>query len=295
MINTAQSIRSNTEFFKFIYIEYCDTSLIHLVPAGLIPTMLDRFKAAKYTLSSAFTSLSRTLFGRNMDTSVLPVHNQHVSVYIATLRLIGKTTGTKRLMSWKVVKLQRLKSKKISLHESMLAFVVGPDEKTCRILFERAGGELQASEGCSNLSPPPLRRSKSSISSASNSICPDLKAIDTVSLLDDNDSRSDDDVVGTITFTDDFPSLPDLALLAEIVHNAHPKYLLFSNNCYHFAGTMIMVLARLYTGHTSMDSAAGKWYGIDMQRSQNTSELCTLLEKAIETFVSCFLCRVIIY
>jgi len=87
-----------------------------------------------------------------------------------------------------------------------------------------------------------------------------------VSLLVDNDLRSDDDIVGTITFIDDFPSLPDLALLAEIVHNAHPKYLLFSNNCYYFAGTMIMVLARRYLGHISMDSAAGKWYGIDMSR-----------------------------
>jgi len=257
--------------------------------------MLDHFKAAKDTLSSAFTSLSRTFFGCNMDSSVLPVYNQHVLLYIRTLRHIGKNTGTQQLMSWKVEKLQRLKSKKISLHESILAFVVGPDKKTCRILFERTGGELQVSEGCPNLSPPPLRRSKSSISFASNSICPDLKAIDSVSLLDDNDSCLDDDIVGTITFTDDFPTLPDLALLAEIVHNVHPKYLLFSDNCYHFAGTMIMVLARLYLGHTSMDSAAGKWYGINMRRSENTNELCTLLKKAIETFVSCFLYRVIIY
>jgi hypothetical protein len=259
--------------------------------------MLDRIKSAKDTVTSAILTFARTLLGTNMDTSVLPVHNQHVSVYMATLRLIGKNTGAERLLSWKVVKLQRLKSKKISLHESMVASVVDPDKNMCRILFERAGGEIQvASEGSPdsppNLSPPPLRRSTSSISSASNSICPDLKAVDTVSLLNDNDSRSDHEVVGTITFTDKSPSLPDLALLAEIVHDAHPNYLLLSDNCYHFAGTMTMVLATLYRGHIVMDDAAGKWYGIDLQvrKSGNISALCKKLEEAIETFVSCFLC-----
>jgi len=78
-----------------------------------------------------------------MDSSVLPVYNQHVLLYIGTLRLISKNTGTKQLMSWKVEKLQRLKSKKISLHESMLAFVVGPDKKTCCILFDRTGASFK--------------------------------------------------------------------------------------------------------------------------------------------------------
>jgi len=227
------------------------------------------------------------------SSSVLPIYNQHVLLYTRTLRLIGKNKGTTQLQLWKVVKVQRLKSKKISLHESMLAFVLSPDQKTSCILFERSGGELQGSEGSPpDLSPPPLRRSKSTISLLSHSISPDMKANDVVTLLDDSDLRLDDDVIGTLTFNNNFPSLPDLALLAEVVHKAHPTYLLFSNNCYHFAGTMTFVLAALYSAHVKMDDTAGKWFGINVDKLGNIPELCTQLEKAIDDFVSCFLCQV---
>jgi hypothetical protein len=82
-----------------------------------------------------------------MDSSVLSIHCQHVLVYTGMLRLISKKTGNKQLLLWKVEKVQYLKSKKISLHESLLAYVLSPDRKRCRILFKRAGGELQVASG----------------------------------------------------------------------------------------------------------------------------------------------------
>jgi hypothetical protein len=221
---------------------------------------------------------------------LIPRISQHVKLYTATLFLLGRTRGTKQMESWKVEKVQRLKSTKISRHELLLAYLTN-SEKKLRIVFERVGGEVTSDGSSAHLDSPPLiQQSKSSSSSS----CQDLSAVDIVYVFEGTNLPKDTVIVGTVTFTDvqDRPSLVDLALLAKVVHDAHPWYLLFSDNCYHYSGTILYVLRSKYPSEMAMADAAGKWYRIDLGEptSQKVALLRSAWEEQVTEFVSCFLC-----
>ena len=187
-------------------------------------------------------------------------------------------------------KVQCLKSTKLSLHESLIAHLANLEQKKKRFVFERVGGEI-TSDGPSSTSlelPASVQRSKSLSS------CQDLSDSDIVFLFNGSGLPKDTEVVGTLTFTDaqDRPSLLDLTLLAQAVHNAQPSYLLFLDNCYHFSGTMIYVLESKYNSAITMAGTAGKWHGIDLGEPTPTkvADLRSQWEVQIAEFVSCFLC-----
>jgi hypothetical protein len=218
---------------------------------------------------------------------LIPKIPQHVKLYIATLFLLGRTGGTRQMESWKVEKVQRLKSTKLIQHEFILAYLSNSDSENMRIVFERVGGEVasDADESSSSLDSP----SKSSTS------CQDRSAVDIVFLFNGRGLPKDTEVVGTLTFTDpqDRPSLLDLAILAKLVHDAQPSYLLFSDNCYNYSGTMLYVLGSKYSSDVAMSDAAGKWHGFNLSKPTSNlkvAELRTQWEDQMTEFVSCFLC-----
>jgi len=216
-------------------------------------------------------------------------------VYIGILKALNEIHGIEKLREWKVVKIECRKSKKISGHESMLAYVDNSG-KVYFLLFERAGGD-PAHQSAPDLLQPSLNRSVTSISSVSDSICPELRAQDMVSPLGSGKLSDDEIVVGTLTFPHGSLSVLDLALLAGEVHTKSPSYLLLSKNCYHFVSTMLAVLTEAYSGELDMTPSAGKWCGLNLPsaRSEDVSGLCASLKKQIGTFVSCVSCLVTNY
>jgi hypothetical protein len=68
----------------------------------------------------------------------------------------------------------------------------------------------------------------------------------------------DDELIHDLTFTNSI-YLYELAVLAFAVHEANTSYLLVSNNCYHFAGTITKLLEMEHNTMNIVDGAnAGK-------------------------------------
>ena len=224
---------------------------------------------------------------------VLPTETQPVSLYIVHLETIHRIIGTKRLQLWKVIKVERLKSDRPSKHESARAWVRDSEGVMSFVIFERAGGETMKA-----VSLPDLLRtiscnpSKSSSSSGSSLCSPDSMAIDTVTPMEFMKSCEGDKVVGTLDFEgNNCPSLYEVAKLAEVVHKSASKYILFTDNWYHFAGTMMLVLAAIYRSEMDMGASAGKWCGLDLASGHKPDipRLREQLKQGISESVSCFL------
>ena len=222
---------------------------------------------------------------------VLPTEPQPVSIYVVMLENVHSVIGTKRLRSWKVTKVERLKSDRPSRHESARAWVRDPDGEMSFVIFERAGGEAVKAVSLPDLLRTLSRNASQSSSSSGSSLCPDLMAIDMVLPMEFMKSRKGDKVVGTLEFEGDGPSLYEVAKLADVVHKSALKYLLFSDNCYHFAATIMLVLAAIYCSEMDMGASAGKWWGLDLTsgRPPDISRLREQLKQGISE-VSCFLC-----
>ena len=137
--------------------------------------------------------------------NVLPAESQPVSVYVAALETIHSVIGTKRLQSWKVTKVERLKSNRASRHESARAWVRDPDGAMSFVIFERAGGEpMKGSVSLPDLLQTISRNASKSASSSGSSIsCPDLMAKDVVLPMGYKESRKGDKVVGVLEFEGD--------------------------------------------------------------------------------------------
>jgi hypothetical protein len=84
--------------------------------------------------------------------------------------------------------------------------------------------------------------------------------------------------------------LYELALLGVIVHEENTSYLLMSNNCYHFAGTIIKVLEEEYNVVNTADGACGgKWCGFVIypgNKEGNSSSLGEKFREGVKNFVS---------
>lgn len=262
--------------------------------------MFDRFKfttSSKSTFKSAISSFGHKMLGLKFSTPptnlIHPGHNTPVLTYVATLEALNLGVGSNELRKWKVVKVTRLKSKKISRHEYMRASLRDPEEKITYLVFERTVGEIvdpPVTESCPDLTKPRLTRTKSSISSISNSISPEHLAQDVVSPLAKGKWDNGDEV-GTLTFKEDnLPTLQEVSLLAGVVHDANPKYLLFSNNCYHYCGTMMRVLDKVYSPVVDIPvgSKAGTWCGIDLStvHKGNIPALCANFHDKVNNIVS---------
>ena len=74
------------------------------------------------------------------------------------------------------------------------------------------------------------------------------------------------------------------------MHEENTSYLLMSNNCYHYAGTILKVLEEQYdTVNTTDGAAAGKWCGLVLYpgvKGGNTSSLLEKFREGIKNFVS---------
>ena len=71
-----------------------------------------------------------------------------------------------------------------------------------------------------------------------------------------------DELVYELIFEKPF-FLYELTVLAMVVHDQNTSYFLMTNNCYHYAGTIVKVLEQKYNIVNTADGAgAGKWCGL---------------------------------
>ena len=133
---------------------------------------------------------------------------------------------------------------------------------------------------------------------------PMRKAEDNVSRLSSTGKRATrDQVFRTLTFSPGIP-LYEVALLANTLHQMKRCYLLFSDNCYYYAGTIIKTLEEKYkpmvavetTGSTDLDeelelkkmkkNQAGAWYGIPVYDKEdfNTEPVIAQFEQDLAHF-----------
>jgi len=114
-----------------------------------------------------------------------------------------------------------------------------------------------------------------------------------------------DQVFRTLIFSPGIP-LYEVALLGSTLHNMRRYYLLFSGNCYYYAGTIIKTLEGKYkerltlavetTGSADLDdhlelkkmkkNQAGKWYGIPVydEEDVDTAPVIAQFNKNVMTF-----------
>ena len=98
--------------------------------------------------------------------------------------------------------------------------------------------------------------------------------------------NKNDELICELTFTREV-YLYELAVLALIVHEVNKSYLLVSNNCYHFAGTLMKMLEEKYdTVDATQGAGARKWCGVLIYKKGNISSLLENFEEAINKFVS---------
>ena len=234
----------------------------------------------------------------------LPIRSQHVTVYLNSLLAANTSKGTKKLRKWKLIESRGFKAHSLTRHEYVVSDVRDPGGSHHYIAMERMAGD-PAIRSALDLGQSTLRdsmsTSKSSLSSICDSSSPDRHAEDKIFVLPSWKKDKKDVLIGSIVFAnpdDDLsPSIYELAILADIVHKSSPWYLLFTKNCYHYAGTILAVLREAYSPVMKMESHGGKWWcGLDLftEHKGNISALCESLQKvAAESVVSFCLCQVI--
>jgi len=160
--------------------------------------------------------------------------------------------------------------------------------KTSRyIAIERQRGDplsVQSSEN-SNIDSVPAgmlsssTSSVSSFSSLSDSLATRI-ADDQIGPIATSSGKKDknDQLIFELNFDEPF-YLYELALLAVVVHVQNTSYLLMTNNCYYYAGTIMKVLEEKYNIVNTVDGAgAGKWCGLTIYSGKKEGN-SSLLEK----------------
>ena len=213
----------------------------------------------------------------------IPLQTPHLINYSERIFAEYARFGEQRARAWHVRELRLNKTKALSRHEYLAAQVVSGEGKPFWIALERTRGEVvdkkeeveKLSEHGSNEdiegglgggSPAvggiSLARSWTGVQDAlasSSSVLDSLdklfashEADDRVSILDNSGKHNgDDDTFQTFFFpppsSDEKPLyLYELVVFATVTHRLNPKYLLMSNNCYFFAGTVMKVIKDMY-------------------------------------------------
>ena len=261
--------------------------------------MLDRFKSTTLTWF-------RTMLGVKTTTSSSPLHFQpttlpacpeNIESYYQKLVAMKEGKGISQLQ---VICVRAYKSMAPSRHEYVSAIVVDPDSdsKLTYLAIERGRGDPETIPSSGSGDPKPKgdlfsssNHSIVSLSSVSDSNASHLSAIDKISpMATSSDGMWDegDELIFELKFDKKCLYLHELAILALLVHKLNTNYLLTTNNCYHYACTIMKVLEIQYeTMNTVENSRAGTWCGIIIcSMDGNFVSLVEDFRKGIKDFVS---------
>ena len=243
-------------------------------------------------------NLLHTIFGVKMTSawdplpSVLPGLDEHIKPYtqrLAAMAMMEGGGGLSLLKKWRVKRICVYKSMSSSRHEYITAAVTMGDSESnlSYVVIERnVGDPIRDLTNIDPVPPGPLFSSSnssfSSIPSLSDSANP--AANDKIGPIDPPGKREETD---QRIYALEFDSgkqlyLYELAVLALIVHEENVCYLLMSNNCYHYAGTIVKVLEHEYgLANSVVGDSAGKWWCgvVIFPHTKGLNSLSLLLEK----------------
>jgi hypothetical protein len=270
--------------------------ILALLPQALpdpsnVVTMFDKLKPSLLTF---LHTIMGTKTSSTIVPEVLPKFPEHIASYCEKLAAMKKCDGIKHLKEWRVKHTIAYKIKALSHHEYISIAVVDVHNKTSHLVIERMAGD---SPNDANIHPP-SNLSISSISSTSSTSSLDItcaaSADDRIGPLPSRMRNETDNAIFELHFTDENPLyLYQLAILALVIHKANTEYLLTTNNCYHFAGTIMKLLEYEYQAlNVAVEGAdAGLWCGVDIYswNKANPSSLLRHFKDHIRNFVSSFL------
>ncbi|KIM41456.1 hypothetical protein M413DRAFT_445456 [Hebeloma cylindrosporum] len=225
----------------------------------------------------------------------IPTGPAPIGMYVDMLKSkFGEDDTGRRMREYKVVSIQLCKTELAVQHEYTSLRVEG-EGRTFYLAIERCRGSIvdkvskredpstdSQAEPADNvddtLSPPASDSRKQSSSSLSSldKFTKTRDAQDNISPLDKEDKRDETDrVFRILKFTQPIP-LYEVAVLAQTIHQINRHYLLFSRNCYFYAGTLIKALETRYepgevelcpTGSAELD----KQYGLDGKKRRKVT------------------------
>jgi len=230
--------------------------------------------------------------------TVIPTYSEPIVPYTQRMAAMMKGDGIASLRKWRVTRTRAYKSRASARHEYISATVVDSENKISYIAIERHRGDPIAIHPSDNtdIDPQPAgsfsnsNPSISSISSVSDS-SPTRFADDKIAPIPNSTGKWDknDDLIYELNFEKPL-YLYELALLAMTVHQENTSYLLTTNNCYHYAGTIMKVLEEKYKIVNTADGVCGgKWCGLVIypgKKEGNSSSLVEKFREAIKNFES---------
>lgn len=268
--------------------------------------MFDRVKPAVFTFLHA-------MLGIKMPSSsqwapvILPEFPEPIVTYTWRMAAVRKGEGIELLKNWRVTCIRAYKTKAASRHEYISATVVDSENNLIsHVAFERLRGDPFDPDQINPNTDPntdpnidsiplglfsALNSSSSSLSSSSNSIAAQARvANDRIAPIPPPGTwDKSDELIYELKFEGRPLYLYELAILAAIVHEKNTSYLLMTNNCYHFAGTIMKALQEEYRTENTADGAgAGRWCGMLLypgKKDGNTSFLLEEVREGIKNFV----------
>jgi hypothetical protein len=287
--------------------------------------MFDKLKPALSTLLHSIFNVKMT---STLNSTVTPhTLGEHIVPYCQKLALMKQNEGSQEIKKWRVASVRAYKSKATSRHEYVSAAVLDPQNRVFYFAIERGRGDetgrgdpgfilFSNSDTSSNIDPNTNLRLKTNSSVCSTSVVSFTDSISPMHSADDKITPmtacqwasgkwdKSDDLIGELIFPTAVAGkkplyLYELAILAKEIHEVNTSYLLITNNCYHYAGTIMKVLERAYNvENTVEDSQAGKWCGLVIfsptDHEGNISSLIGNLKKGINDFVSLVLILVLL-
>lgn len=205
--------------------------------------------------------------------------------------------GLAELRRWRVVGAQAYKkTDAVSEHEYISATVVDSEGNAHFVAIERGRGEKKVASSEADAGPHTNKAFSSSTSSLSSKsvsdvLSPTRMADDRIAPIPTSDGKwgRRDKLIFRLGFEKPL-YLYELALLAYVVQENNDTYLLRTNNCYHYAGTILKVLEARYGVMNTVEGAeAGKWCGIDITGKWEAVAIWDVLrafQKLVGDFVS---------
>lgn len=258
--------------------------------------MFDRIKTALINLVHRVfrVKIMTTIIS---EPTFLPPAAEPVATYCQQLQLLKQLKGIEALRRWRVSRARTFKCKSASQHEYVSATIIDPENKTHHLVFERLRGDPENSLSPITETTHPLTRlspsgSNSSLSSLSSASFSAYAANDRIVPVGASGKKKEEDVeVYDLVFPEGF-CLHELAILAFMVHQTNSSYLLMTNNCYYYAGTIMKILEKKHNISNAVKGAnAGRWCFINIfggAEFEKCRPLLESVEKAIREFVSFF-------
>jgi hypothetical protein len=246
----------------------------------------------------------------------VPKVSEHISSYCEKIAAMKKSDGVEQFKEWQVDVVTAYKCKEAERHE-YIRFDVrsnrNQDLKEAELVIERTVGEsspildLPGSDAhrdsCGSLKN--LIENLALLASASNSSSsaslpssspssspssPSCFADDRILPLAARKRNKADTRIYELHFTGKPLFLYQLAILALVVHRSNAEYILTTNNCYHFAGTIMKALQFDYlVPNMAEDADAGHWCGLDMfarKTGNNIAAVVDSFHEHLKNFVS---------